>query len=56
VSDEVFSAFRDGVTILRHAAWHIANCILPLRTYSDDSMFVRIRAGESLSTIVMSDY
>jgi hypothetical protein len=37
------------------AAWHIANYISPLRTYFDDSTFVRIRASENPRTIVMSD-
>jgi hypothetical protein len=41
--------------LIRDAAWHIANYILPLRAYSDDLMFVRIRASEDPRTVVMSD-
>ena len=37
--------------LIRYAAWHIANYISPLRTYSDDSTFVRIGASESPGTI-----
>jgi hypothetical protein len=53
VSDKVFRSLVMG--LIRYAAWHIANYISPLRTYSDDSTFVWIQASENPRTIVMSD-
>ena len=41
------------MTLIRHAAWHIANYISPLRTFSDVLTFVRITPSERPRTICL---